>query len=174
MDTSPTDIAAALQTEQDQVGALLDRLTDAGWDEPLNPLALERLLILGHFPDYASELDWTPREIAGHLRDSARVFTERITRIRTEEEPTLPDFVTDEPARLDGYAASSREDLREELREAQRTLRSAVADVPAADLGRRGVHETDGPVTLGELLAFLPEHQRDHREQLAAFAAAPF
>lgn len=174
MDTSPTDIAAALATEQDQVGALLDRLTDATWDEPVNPLALERLLILGHFPDHASELDWTPREIAGHLRDSARIFTERIERILTEDEPTLADFVTDDPARLDEYTATSREDLRAQLDEAQLTLRSTVADVPPAARSRRAVHETDGPLVLGDLLAFLPEHQRDHREQLAAFAAAPF
>ncbi|MBW3657782.1 MAG: DinB family protein [Actinobacteria bacterium] len=174
MDTSPDDIAVALAAEQDQVGALLDRLTDAGWDEPLNPLALDRLLILGHFPEYAAELDWTPREIAGHLRDSARVFTERIGRILDEDEPTLPDFVTDDPVRLRDYAATSREELREELTTAQLALREAVAGVPAAALGRRGVHEADGPLLLGELLAFLPEHQRDHREQLAAFAAAPF
>ncbi|MBW3621375.1 MAG: DinB family protein, partial [Actinobacteria bacterium] len=127
MDTTPADIATALAAEQDQAGALLDRLTDAGWDESINPLALERLLILGHFPTYASELDWTPREIAGHLRDSARVFTERIRRTLAEDEPTLPDFVTDDPDRLDDYAATSREDLRAQLDEAQLELRATVA-----------------------------------------------
>lgn len=174
MDTSPTDIATALTAEQDQVAALLDRLTDAAFDDALNPLALERLLVTGHFPEYASELDWSPREIAGHLRDSARIFTGRIERILSEDEPTLADFVTDDPARIADYADTTREDLRAQLDEAQAALRSAVAGVPTAALGRPAVHETDGRLVLGELLAFLPDHQRDHREQLAAFAAAPF
>jgi hypothetical protein len=170
----PTAVAAALAAEQDQVAALLDRLPDAAWDDALPPLALERLLVLGHFPSYSAELDWSPREIAGHLRDSARISTDRIGRIRSEEEPTLEDFVTDDPQRLASYTATERATLRNQLDEAQAGLRAAVAAVPVDDLDRRAVHETDGPVTLGEVLAFLPDHQRDHREQLAAFAAAPF
>jgi uncharacterized damage-inducible protein DinB len=172
--TTARSAAGDLAVEQDQVGPLLDRLTDADWDAPLNPLALERLLLLGHFPDYAHELDWTPRQIAGHLRDSARVFTERIARIRGEDQPLLADFVTDAPERMDDYAATSREQLRAQLDEAQAQLRAAVAAVPGDELDRTGDHEVDGPVRLRELLAFLPGHQRDHREQLAAFAAAPF
>src|SRR3712207_6270700 len=62
-----------------------------------------RLARLGHFPAHAAELDWTPRGVAGHLRDSALVFTERIHRIRSESEPLLADFVPDEPERVAGY-----------------------------------------------------------------------
>lgn len=175
MDTThPTDAAHALAVEQDQVGPLLDRLTDADFEAELNPLALERLLMLGHFPAYAHELDWTPRQIAGHLRDSARVFIDRIERIQHEDGPQLADFVTDDPDRLTSYAERSREELRTQLDAAQLDLRETVAAVPAAALDRAGVHEVDGRVTLAEILAFLPTHQRDHREQLAAFAAAPF
>ncbi len=173
-ETTAQTAAHALAVEQDQVGSLLDRLGDALFESEVNPLALERLMLTGHFMgDYGFELDWTPRQIAGHLRDSARVFTERIRRIRAEDEPRLADFVTDAPDRLDDYAATTREDLRTQLDDAQAELRAAVADIPDAELDRAGVHEVDGRVTLRELVAFLPEHQSDHREQLAAFAAAP-
>jgi hypothetical protein len=168
------DAAHALAVEQDQVGPLLDRLTDADFDAELSALALERLMLLGHFPAYAHELDWTPRQIAGHLTDSARVFAERIARIRGEDEPVLADFVTDAPERLERYARTPREELRAGLDAAQAELRGAVAAVPDAALDRAGVHEVDGRVTLRVVLGFLPDHQRDHREQLAAFAAAPF
>lgn len=164
----------ALAVQQDQVGPLLDRLTDAVFESDVNPLALERLLLLDHFVgDYGFELDWTPRQIAGHLRDSARIFADRIRRIRSEDEPELPDFVTDAPERLADYAGTPRDELRSQLDAAQAELRAAVGDVPDAELDRAGWHETDGRVTLRDILAFLPEHQSDHREQLAAFAAAP-
>ena len=122
----------------------------------------------GHFPQNAAELDWTPREIAGHLRDSAGVFTDRLTRLRTQDEPTFADFVPAEPARVAGYAATPFPRLLAELRTAQAGLLRAVADVDPGDLDRAGVHEVDGRVTVADLLRFLPAHQRDHADQLAA------
>ena len=165
---SPTGTAAAaLATQQARVAALLDRAAT----RTVPPLAAEvrrRLVGLGHFPAYATELDWTPWEVAGHLRDSARVFTARIERIGAEDRPALPDFVPDEPGRVAGYRATPPAVLREELATAQAELLRAVAVVRPDRLGAVGVHEVDGEVTLADLLAFLPAHQRDHAEQLAA------
>ena len=44
----------------------------------------------------------------------------------------------------------------------------SVAGLRPEELGRTGVHETDGPVTVADVLAFLPGHQRDHADQLEA------
>lgn len=174
-DTTAQTAAHQLAVEQDQVAPLLDRLTDDLYDSEINPLALERLMVLGHFMgEYGFELDWTPRQIAGHLRDSARIFTERIQRIRDEDEPELADFVTDDPERIADYEATDREELRDQLDAAQAELRRTVESVPEDELDRAGIHATDGRVTLREILEFLPGHQADHREQLSAFAAAPF
>lgn len=174
-ETTAQKAAHALAIEQDQIGPLLDRLTDELFESEVNPLALERLMLMGHFMgDYGFELDWTPRQITGHLRDSARVFRDRIQRVLADDEPSLADFVTDAPERLDDYAETPREDLRDQLDAAQAELRAAVAAIPEDELDRAGIHEVDGRVTLRDLIAFLPEHQADHREQLAAFAAAPF
>ncbi|SFP32617.1 DinB superfamily protein [Geodermatophilus dictyosporus] len=158
--------AGALAAQQDRVAGLLARA--AGHSGPLSPEARRRLVALGHFPAYAGELDWTPWEVAGHLRDSARVFTDRIGRLLREPRPVLADFVPDTPDRVAGYRATPPAVLVAELAAAQAGLLRAVATVAPDRLGAAGVHGTDGPVTLADLLAFLPAHQRDHAEQLAA------
>lgn len=164
-----TAAAAALAEQQERVAGLLGSAAarDA-WAGRLRDDQRLRLVRLGHFPLYAAELDWTPREVAGHLRDSARVFTDRIRRIRVERSPALADFVTDAPDRLADYRSTAPGRLLEQLHEAQAQLLTAVREVGDADLDRSGVHETDGAVTVAQLLVFLPDHQRDHAEQLAA------
>jgi hypothetical protein len=160
---------AALAEEQWRVAGLLATADRRGtWEQRLAPEQRRRLVRLGHFPAYAAELDWTPRDVAGHLRDSAQIFTERLRRLRAEDRPLLPDFVTDDPARLAGYRATPPARLVEELRAAQAQLLAAVAAIGVDDLARVGVHEVDGEVTVAGLLAFLPGHQRDHADQLAA------
>ena len=161
--------ASALAEEQWRVAVLVAAIGTRGrWDAPLGTDARWRLSRRGHFPQYASELDWTPREVVGHLRDSARIFTERLRRLTTEDTPRLPDFSTDDAARLAEYRATPVEQLADELRTAQAALLATIADLGADDLERAGVHEVDGLVTVAELIAFLPAHQRDHAEQLSA------
>ncbi len=160
---------ATLADEQWRVAGLVDAaLTRNAWDARLLPEQRRRLVRLGHFPQYATELDWTPREVAGHLRDSARIFTDRLRRIRTEREPALADFVPDAPERLADYRTTAPDRLVAELRTAQAGLLREIADVRAADLDRAGIHAVDGRVTVAGLLTFLPGHQRDHADQLAA------
>ncbi|MCV2491821.1 DinB family protein [Geodermatophilus sp. YIM 151500] len=160
---------AALAAEQWRVAGALSAVSSRGaWRARLSPDARWQLVRVGHFPAYAAELDWTPREIAGHLRDSARVFTERIRRLCAEDEPRVADFVTDSPERVADYRATPPDVLLDQLRTAQAELLQAVAGVGVGELSRRGVHEVDGPFTLADVLRFLPDHQRDHAEQLRA------
>ena len=100
------DIARRLGAEQARVRAALatlDGMDDGRWLRGLDGRARERLLVQGHFPEYGSELEWNAREVVGHLRDSARIFTARIRALQTTSEPVLADFVTDDPARLADY-----------------------------------------------------------------------
>jgi DinB superfamily len=161
--------AAALAEEQWRVATLVRA---AGvrhrWDAVLDDGARWRLVRSGHFGEYGAELDWTPREVVGHLRDSARIFTDRLRRICTEDVPLLQDFVTDEPARLAEYRRTPVDVLVDDLRAAQAALLATVAGLGPHDLERTGRHETDGPVDVARLLRFLPAHQRDHADQLTA------
>ena len=161
--------AAALADEQWRVAVLVATIGTRGrWTATLGTDARWRLVRRGHFPLYASELDWTPREVVGHLRDSARVFTERLRRMTTEDSPRLHDFVPDHPDRLADYRETPFGVLADELRTAQAGLLSTIAGLGSDDLLRAGVHEVDGRVTVADLLDFLPAHQRDHAEQLTA------
>jgi DinB superfamily len=161
--------ASALADEQWRVAVLVAAISTRGrWDATLGSDARWRLARRGHFPQYAGELDWTPREVVGHLRDSARVFDERLRRMTSEDTPRLPDFRTDDPTRIAGYRTTPVEVLADELRTAQAALLATIAGLDGDDLARAGLHEVDGPVTVADLIAFLPAHQREHAEQLAA------
>jgi len=166
-----TAAAQALARHQARVDALVSAAVTDGWTARLDAGDRARLVGLGHFPAYAAELDWTPRDVAGHLRDSALVFTERIHRLRRESAPLLADFVPDAPVRVAGYRAVAPVELVEQLRTAQAALFDAVSGTAAADLDRWGTHEVDGRITLADVLGFLPGHQRDHADQLAALLA---
>lgn len=161
-----------LAGEQARVALLAAELPPSGWRVQLPAEAAAELLALGHFGQYETELDWTPQQVVGHLRDSARIFTSRVRALQTGDEPLLNDFVTDDPARLRDYATRTPAELRAELDIAQQQLRQALAAVSPAQLACRGRHEVDGPLTLADVVAFLPGHQRDHAEQLARLAAA--
>jgi hypothetical protein len=161
--------AAALADEQWRVAGLLATAAarDA-WQVPLGPDGRRRLVRLGHFSRYSAELDWTAHEVAGHLRDSASIFTQRLRLMCARHEPLLPDFATSAPRRLAGYRAISPPDLVAQVRRTQAGLLQAVVAVGADQLGRTGRHAVDGELTVADVLEFLPGHQRDHADQLSA------
>jgi DinB superfamily len=159
----------ALEAQQSRVAQLLGAAaSDDRWHAALQPEDRQRLVRLGHFPDYATELDWTVGDVAGHLRDSAQIFTDRLRRMCTEREPQLADFVTDAPERLADYRSTPPAQLLQELRLAQEELLQTVAGMGATELHRTGVHAVDGRISVAEVVDFLPRHQLDHAEQLAA------
>jgi DinB superfamily len=159
----------ALEAQQSRVALLAAAAAaDDRWHAALHPEDRQRLVHLGHFPDYAAELDWTVGDVAGHLRDSAQIFADRLRRMCRERQPQLADFVTDAPERLADYRSRPPAQLLQQLRGAQDELLQTVAGVGATDLNRTGLHAVDGPVSVAEVLDFLPRHQRDHAEQLAA------
>jgi uncharacterized damage-inducible protein DinB len=135
------------------------------------PESITRAIVgQGHFAAYDVEVRWSARLVVGHLGDSARIFAERIHRVRTEAEPVLADFVTDEDARIERYVAADPAGLVEGLELAQDSLEAALAGIDPTELSRTATHEVDGPLTLGDIVAFLPDHQRDHADQLSLLA----
>lgn len=170
MTTTRLPAAAELLGQQRRVAVALVDLRAEGWTRRLDRRARRSLVRTGHFPEYSGELDWTAVEVAGHLRDSARVFTDRLRRLLAGDPAPLADFDPLEPARVAGYAALSRGSLLSGLHDAQLTLHATVAAVTPSDLGRSGRRDTGEPVTVADLLGFLPAHQADHAAQLEALA----
>ena len=162
--------AAELLRHQRRVAAVLTGLPDERWAAGLGRAARRALVRTGHFPEYSGELDWTPVEVAGHLRDSARVFTDRLRRLVAGDPAPLADFDPLEPARVAGYARLPRAVLLSGLHDAQLTLHATVAALSPPELRRSGRRDTGEPVTVAELVTFLPEHQADHAAQLETLA----
>lgn len=167
----PTPSAAsALRTQQQRVTAVLDALPEEAWHARLTHHERTALVATGHFPQFSGELDWTPQEITGHLRDSARIFTSRLHRLLREKLPALGSFDPLDADRVAGYTATPRALLLADLHDAQQQLHAAVAAVRETDLARAGLRADAGPVDVAELLRFLPGHQADHATQLEALA----
>jgi hypothetical protein len=164
--TAQAGAAAALAAEQERVRRALERIQEAGWLRVPDHSVRARLAALGHFPEFPGEVAWPPCDVAGHLRDSALIFSARIHAIHLIDRPYMVDFSTCDPARVARYRQASREQLLRELAAAQQGLAAAVAGLTQADLARAGCHEFDGDVSLADILAFLPRHQADHAEQL--------
>ncbi len=161
---------AEFHRQRGRVSRIVAGLSRTTFDAPPSPSVTRAIARQGHFSTYDAEVGWSARLVVGHLGDSARIFAERIRRVRTEAAPWLADFVTDEQDRIDRYLNAVPGDLVDGLELAQDSLEAALAEVREAELSRTATHEVDGPLTLADIVAFLPDHQRDHADQLDRLA----
>jgi hypothetical protein len=159
-------VAAALEHEQARVARALRRLQGR---ETLAASDRDRLVALGHFPDYAEELGCNAGQVAGHLRESAEVFWGRVRRLSDGAGGVISDF--DPYRRAESWADCANDQLLPGLLLAQADLLAAVRSVGPRWLLHSAMWEDGTAVTLRGLLEFLPMHQRDHAEQLAAMLA---
>lgn len=105
---------------------------------------------------------WSTRQVICHLADFEAVYADRMKRVIAEQEPTMfsgdPDVFA---ARLayDRRSVSEELDLIETTRrQVGRILRSLKPE----DFERRGIHSTDGPLTLATLLDRVTQHIPHH------------
>jgi hypothetical protein len=105
---------------------------------------------------------WSTLEVVCHIADMESVYAERLKRVLVEDRPTLPN------ADENGYAAAlayDHRDLEEELavieytrRQLGRILQGLAPDA----MQRVGVHSTDGPMTVEQLVARITRHIPHH------------
>jgi hypothetical protein len=96
---------------------------------------------------------WSIKEIMCHLRDmESDAYLARYRRILTEEDPLMPNVDQDRLAAERDYinqnTAEALADFRKLRSETIRTLEAA----PLESWSRSGVHETDGPMTIEQLI----------------------
>lgn len=105
---------------------------------------------------------WSTLEVICHLADFEIVFADRIKRIITEHEPTLPSG--DEnlfAARLAYHERNAEEELllialiRQQVAHILRTLKPE-------DFQRRGLHSEYGPMTLETVVEHITRHIPHH------------
>jgi uncharacterized damage-inducible protein DinB len=105
---------------------------------------------------------WSTRQVVCHIADFEPVYADRLKRVIAEDEPTLfggdPDVFA---ARL----AYPQRDIAEELQLIEATRRHVariLRTLKPQDFQRRGIHSTDGPLTLATLLERIAGHIRHH------------
>ena len=105
---------------------------------------------------------WSTLEVVCHLADFDPILADRMKRVIAEERPQL--LGADEKRFATALAYQER-DLEEELVIIERT-RSQMARIlrtlPAEALGRVGVHNERGPLTLEQLLTITARHLPHH------------
>jgi DinB family protein len=105
-------------------------------------------------------------EHACHLRDLEREgYLVRVRRMLTEQAPALQPF--------DGAAVAAERNYREqdarlaaqEFGAARRELVGLLAPLTEQDLAREGTFDGE-PVSFGDVIAMMVEHDRGHREEI--------
>jgi len=96
---------------------------------------------------------WSIKEIMCHLRDMEReAYLARYNRIISEDNPAMPNVDQDRLAREGDYinqdARAALDEFKKLRAETVRTLES----VPPEKWSRAGFHETDGPMTVEQLV----------------------
>ena len=112
--------------------------------------------------------EWSALEVVGHIIDKMQIWTSRVERILVEERPALPAYDQDALVRKHDYQHADPEVLFEQLMQECERFASLIERVPVFALGREGVHEEFGPVTLRQCLAFALESFPEHLKQLRA------
>ena len=102
---------------------------------------------------------WSPLEYACHVRDICRVFSARLSRILTEDDPAFENWDQDETAVASRYGEQDPSVVADDLRADARAL--AVQFAAVTDWERTGLR-SDGSRftvrTLGQYLVHDPVH----------------
>jgi hypothetical protein len=96
---------------------------------------------------------WSIKEIMCHLRDMERwAYLERYRRMLSEDNPALPNVDQDRLAHESDYINQDAKLALDEFRELRSETVKTLGDAPAAAWARTGVHQTDGAMTIEQLV----------------------
>jgi hypothetical protein len=110
------------------------------------------------------------REQACHLRDLEREgYLVRIRRIFAEESPALEGFDGDAVAQARDYPAQDARAAARDFAAARAELVALLEPMDAHDAAREATFGGER-ITLAGLVAMIEDHDRGHREEIAALA----
>jgi hypothetical protein len=105
---------------------------------------------------------WSTRQVICHLADFEPVYADRMKRVIAENEPTM---FSGDPDVFAARLAYDQRDIQEELQLIDVTRRQVariLRTLKPQDFQRRGVHSTDGALTLATLLERINVHIPHH------------
>jgi hypothetical protein len=96
---------------------------------------------------------WSIKEIMCHLRDMERLaYLSRYRRMLTEDNPMLPNVDQDRIAFESDYINQDAKAALEEFKRLRWETTQTLAHCPLEAWSRVGTHETDGPMTVEQLV----------------------
>jgi hypothetical protein len=96
---------------------------------------------------------WSIKEIMCHLRDMERLaYLERYRRILSEDNPVMPNIDQNRIAAESDYINQDARAAYDEFCTLRRETIATLESVPPDAWSRSGVHETDGPMTIEQLV----------------------
>jgi hypothetical protein len=125
------------------------------------------------------EANWGAREVLAHVNEMLPYWTEQLAGVVAGDPATAVPFgrVATDPGRIGRIGADRRQTVHSLLDGIERGLAAATAflgGLSAADLERRGLHQTRGELTVGESVErFLTNHLEEHVEQLRKILGGP-
>ena len=120
------------------------------------------------------ELSWKPApdefsalEQVCHLRDLEREgYGARISKLLTENQPSLPDFDGSRIAQERNYNTQDFESAFQDFAQARAENLRVVKTLSPNELNRSGVLDGVGAITLQQLLLLMREHDLSHLQEL--------
>lgn len=114
----------------------------------------------------ASPDEWSIIEVCCHLRDAGEISTLRITRLASEDDPTIEAYDEQALAHEPNYHGDEIDRVRPALRAAWSGLAETLQRLPPEAWERAGRHPERGALTLASEAQRYAEHARTHLEQL--------
>ena len=105
---------------------------------------------------------WSTLEVVCHLSDMDLVYAERIKRIVAEDRPALANADENRWAAALAYHARDLETELNLLEHSRRQIANILTSASATVWDRVGIHSTDGPLALGELIRRITNHVPHH------------
>ncbi len=118
-----------------------------------------------------AEMEWSAMEIAGHLRDAARIYHERLFLAVAHDRPFLAPYDEVALARERNYQAMPLDAILSGLRSWRDETVALLSDLPVEAWERVAVHGETGEMSIIQLVAHMIEHEADHLRGLTQLLA---
>jgi hypothetical protein len=118
-----------------------------------------------------AEDEWSIKEIVGHMRDYAEVWSKRLYQVWAQNDPVFVSFDGKEYVRERGYQDSALAGVIAEMR--AHRLKTVDLLSHAVDWSRLGQQPGVGRRTLKQFAERLIDHDNEHLAQIRTLKAAP-
>lgn len=111
-----------------------------------------------------AEGEWCIREVVGHLRDAAELWTKRLFMVFSQFDPILPVFQQEESVEAAGYQDADLGPVLAAMREQRMKTCELLEHAP--DWSRIGQHPLQGRKSLRQFAEIALQHDRIHLQQI--------